>query len=281
MVGRRGQRMTAPDPNQRQAAAAEVEASVWVAASAGTGKTKVLTDRVLALMLAGSAPSRILCLTFTKAAAAEMANRLNARLSNWATAQDGALTQDLGALTRTMPDAAMLDHARRLLARVLDTPGGMRIETIHAFCQSLLRRFPIEAAVAPHFEVMDERSAGEALAAAREEVLAAAQEGGALGESLAAVTRLVSESGFDGMMSLLTLARGRLCQVSLRLLHAGRQTLPGHCLEGPRCESARRRRRGRCRGRAPRRGEAAAQRRGTARGDIGAGPSRRRTAHRL
>jgi ATP-dependent helicase/nuclease subunit A len=208
--------MTAPDPNRRQAAAADVEASVWVAASAGTGKTKVLTDRVLALMLAGSAPSRILCLTFTKAAAAEMANRLNARLSNWATAQDGALAQDLVALTGAMPDAALLDHARRLLARVLDTPGGMRIETIHAFCQSLLRRFPIEAGAAPHFEVMDERSAGEALAAAREEVLAAAQGGGELGEALAAVTRLVSEVGFDEIMSQLTLERGRLRRVLAR-----------------------------------------------------------------
>jgi ATP-dependent helicase/nuclease subunit A len=202
--------MIAPDPNRRQAAAADVEASVWVAASAGTGKTKVLTDRVLALMLAGSAPSRILCLTFTKAAAAEMANRLNARLSNWATAKDGALAQDLVALTGAMPDAQMLDHARRLLARVLDTPGGMRIETIHAFCQSLLRRFPIEAGVAPHFEVMDERSAGEALASAREEVLTAARGGGALADALAVVTRLVSETGFDEIMSQLTLDRGRL-----------------------------------------------------------------------
>ncbi len=202
--------MTAPDPNRRQRAAADVEASIWVAASAGTGKTKVLTDRVLALMLAGSAPSRILCLTFTKAAAAEMANRLNARLSNWATAKDGSLAQDLQGLTGAMPDAAMLDHARRLLARVLDTPGGMRIETIHAFCQSLLRRFPVEAGVAPHFDVMDERSAGEALAAAREEVLAAARGGGALAGALADVTRLVTENGFDEIMSQLTLERGRL-----------------------------------------------------------------------
>jgi len=114
------------------------------------------------------------------------------------------------ALTGAMPDAAMLDHARRLLARVLDTPGGMRIETIHAFCQSLLRRFPIEADVAPHFEVMDERSAGEALAAAREEVLAAAQGGGELGDALGAMTRLVGESGFDDVMGQLTLERGRL-----------------------------------------------------------------------
>src|SRR6185437_3927834 len=116
-------------------------------------------------------------------------------------------------LTGAMPDATLLDHARRLLARVLDTPGGMRIETIHAFCQSLLRRFPIEAGVAPHFEVMDERSAGEALAAAREEVLAAAQAGGDLGDALAAVTRLVSEAGFDGIMGQLTLERGRLRRV--------------------------------------------------------------------
>ncbi len=205
--------MTTPDPNRRQRAAADVEASIWVAASAGTGKTKVLTDRVLALMLAGSAPSRILCLTFTKAAAAEMANRLNARLSNWATAKDGSLAQDLEGLTGAMPDAAMLDHARRLLARVLDTPGGMRIETIHAFCQSLLRRFPIEAGVAPHFDVMDERSAGEALAAAREEVLAAARGGGTLAGALAEVTRLVTESGFDEIMSQLLLERGRLHRV--------------------------------------------------------------------
>src|SRR5579863_1483377 len=211
MVGRGGgRRMTAPNASPAQRLAAEVDASIWVAASAGTGKTKVLTDRVLALMLAGSAPSRILCLTFTKAAAAEMANRLNARLSNWATAKDGSLAQDLQGLTGEMPDAAMLDHARRLLARVLDTPGGMRIETIHAFCQSLLRRFPIEAGVVPHFDVMDERSAGEALAAAREEVLAAARSGGALGDALAEVTRLVSESGFDEIMGQLTLERGRL-----------------------------------------------------------------------
>ena len=204
--------MSAPDPNKLQREAADVEASVWVAASAGTGKTKVLTDRVLALMLAGSAPSRILCLTFTKAAAAEMANRLNDRLSQWTTIPDGDLAQELAALTGTMPDKAMLDHARRLFARVLDAPGGMRIETIHAFCQSLLRRFPIEAGVAPHFEIMDERSAGEALAASREEVLAAARDGGdtRLAEALAEVTRHIPEQGFATLMSHLALERARL-----------------------------------------------------------------------
>src|SRR5579864_4099699 len=109
MVGRRrGRRMTAPDASPAQRLAAEVDASIWVAASAGTGKTKVLTDRVLALMLAGSAPSRILCLTFTKAAAAEMANRLNDRLSAWTTIGQGALAQQLAALTGSIPDQAQL-----------------------------------------------------------------------------------------------------------------------------------------------------------------------------
>src|SRR5579863_5028528 len=99
MVGRGGgRRMTAPNASPAQRLAAEVDASIWVAASAGTGKTKVLTDRVLALMLSGSAPSRILCLTFTRAAAAEMAIRLNQRLAQWAVAEDGSLTQELSNL---------------------------------------------------------------------------------------------------------------------------------------------------------------------------------------
>ncbi len=204
--------MRALDANLAQRQAADGQSSVWVAAAAGTGKTKVLTDRVLALMLAGSEPSRILCLTFTKAAAAEMANRINERLSRWTTIERGRLAQDLQALTGLMPDDAALNHARRLFARVLDAPGGMRIETIHAFCQSLLRRFPIEAGVAPHFEVMDERSAGEALAAAREEVLAAARSGDdeSLSAALAEVTRHTPESGFAELMSALALERARL-----------------------------------------------------------------------
>jgi ATP-dependent helicase/nuclease subunit A len=204
--------MTAPDPQRRQQQAADVAASVWVAASAGTGKTKVLTDRVLALMLAGSAPTRILCLTFTKAAAAEMANRLHERLSAWTTTGEGALAEELVALTGTMPDEAALRCARQLFARVLDAPGGMRVETLHAFCQSLLRRFPIEAGVAPHFEVMDERSAAEMMEEARETVLAAARDAGdaALGAALAEVTRHVSEQGFDALMNALQLERARL-----------------------------------------------------------------------
>src|SRR5579864_4397002 len=101
--------------------------SVWVAASAGTGKTKVLTDRMLALMLDGTDPARLLCLTFTRAAAAEMANRLNQRLSAWTTMPPGELTQELVDLTGCMPDEFDSARARQLFARVLDVPGGAKI----------------------------------------------------------------------------------------------------------------------------------------------------------
>ncbi len=192
--------------------ATDGRSSVWVAASAGTGKTKVLTDRVLNLMLRGSPPGRILCLTFTKAAAAEMANRINERLSAWTTLADGALAQELVGLTGTLPDRALMEHARRLFAHVLDTPGGMKILTIHAFCQSLLRRFPIEAEIAPHFEVMDERSAAEVLGEAREAVLAAARSGRdpALAEALGEITRYLGEESFSELLVTLALERSRL-----------------------------------------------------------------------
>jgi ATP-dependent helicase/nuclease subunit A len=185
---------------------------VWVAASAGTGKTKVLTDRVLRLLLAGTPPHRLLCLTFTKAAAAEMANRLAARLARWATAEDAALADDLAELTGQWPDAATMTAARRLFAQVLDVPGGMRIETIHAFCQSLLRRFPLEAGLAPHFQVMDERDAGEMLADAREGLLSAArlEEDSPVAAALAGVTRAVHEGAFADLIAELAGQRGRL-----------------------------------------------------------------------
>ncbi|HLO78954.1 MAG TPA: UvrD-helicase domain-containing protein, partial [Magnetospirillum sp.] len=200
------------DATAKQRQAADPEASVWVAASAGTGKTKVLTDRVLTLLLAGTAPHRILCLTFTKAAAAEMSNRINERLARWATADDAALAGDLARLLGRTPDEGMMTAARRLFARVLDVPGGMHIETIHAFCQSLLRRFPLEAELAPHFQVMDDRDAGELLEEAKEEVLTRARDGAdaELAAALAEVTNRVHETAFPDLMGELASERGRL-----------------------------------------------------------------------
>src|SRR5580700_3152883 len=185
--------------------------SVWVAASAGTGKTTVLTDRLLSLMLDGTDPAHILCLTFTRAAAAEMSIRLNRRLSEWATMAPGALAQQLVALTGRAADDAAVARARQLFARVLDTPGGAKIATIHAFCQSLLRRFPLEAGVPPEFAVLDERSAQDALEEAGAQVIARARDGvGDLAAALAVVARHVAEERFAELMQSLAAERGKL-----------------------------------------------------------------------
>ncbi len=159
------------DPNVKQAEASDPLKSVWVGASAGTGKTKVLTDRVLRLMLprlsqdsaSATAPHKILCLTFTKTGAAEMADRIYKRLSEWSIKNDSDLKDELRNLIGGEPDAETEKEARKLFAKVLDTPGGLKIMTIHSFCQSVLKRFPIEAGVAPHFELMDEQGAREYL----------------------------------------------------------------------------------------------------------------------
>ncbi len=198
-----------------QGKAADPAASVWVSASAGSGKTKVLTDRVLALLLAGTAPQRILCLTFTKAAAAEMNNRITQRLAAWVTMDDHDLGEELKTLFPVEVDAFIRERARRLFARVLDTPGGLQISTIHAFCQSLLRRFPLEARIAPHFTVMDERDAAEALMSAQEATIEHARAGtdAALEKALALITARVHETNFAPLMETLVAGRGKLARL--------------------------------------------------------------------
>ena len=195
-----------------QRPAARPDRSVWVAASAGTGKTKVLTDRVLSLMLHGTPPARILCLTFTKAAAAEMSNRLADSLARWATFTEEQLTEDLAKLLDDPADAALRARARELFARVLDAPGGMKILTIHAFCQSLLGRFPLEAGIAPHFQVLDERSAAEMLLEAREEVLAGpgAGRGDAENPAVSEVAVYAQAQSFQELMTEVIRERTRL-----------------------------------------------------------------------
>ncbi len=146
-----------------QRAAADPNASVFVTANAGSGKTKVLIDRVARLLLAGGAPSAFLCITYTKAAAAEMQRRLFDRLGAWCVMDDDTLTQALSELGEPATDLA---KARALFARALETPGGLRIQTIHAFCERLLKRFPLEAGVPPGFEIADETQSGLLVAAA-------------------------------------------------------------------------------------------------------------------
>ena len=143
-----------------QVRAATPSASSWVSANAGSGKTRVLTDRVARLLLAGTEPQKILCLTYTKAAAAEMQNRLFRTLGAWSMLDDAALQDALHTLGEpTAIPASQLARARTLFARALETPGGLKIQTIHAFCEALLRRFPLEAGVAPQFTVLEDRQA--------------------------------------------------------------------------------------------------------------------------
>ncbi len=147
------------DINAEQRRASNPLNSVWVAASAGSGKTKVLTDRVLNLLLLYGKPEKLLCLTFTKAAAAEMANRINDTLKLWTVLSDEELVAYIEKLNGEKPKTETLNRARQLFAKVLETPGGMKIMTIHSFCQSVLKRFPLEAGITPHFEVVDDNGA--------------------------------------------------------------------------------------------------------------------------
>lgn len=148
------------DASQRQVDAARPGWSTWLAANAGSGKTRVLTDRVARLLLSGVDPARILCLTYTKAAASEMQNRLFARLGEWAMMPEAKLRPALEALgIEGGIEGTTLAEARRLFARAIETPGGLRIQTIHSFCATLLRRFPLEAGVSPQFTELDDRAA--------------------------------------------------------------------------------------------------------------------------
>ncbi len=139
-----------------QKRATSPHASVWVEASAGTGKTKILTDRVLSLLLNGTLPDRILCLTFTKAAAAEMMGRVMEKLALWHTCSADVLHQELADLQGHPATQTQIDLAKKLFHRFMDAPNPMRIQTIHGFCQSLLKRFPLEAGLSPYFKVIDE-----------------------------------------------------------------------------------------------------------------------------
>ncbi len=168
--------MTHPinDATRRQITAARPDASTWLSANAGSGKTRVLTDRVARLLLEGVLPQHILCLTYTKAAASEMQNRLFARLGSWAMKSNEELAQELselGVSGKTAPED--LRNARTLFARAIETPGGLKIQTIHSFCASMLRRFPLEAGVSPLFSEMEDRAA----ALMREEIVEQMAEG--------------------------------------------------------------------------------------------------------
>ncbi|MGF1454781.1 MAG: double-strand break repair helicase AddA [Alphaproteobacteria bacterium] len=172
--------------------------SSWASANAGAGKTHVLTSRVARLLIAGTPPAQILCLTFTKAAAAQMLNRLFGLLGRWSTLSDADLAPELekvGAALKPEDFGA----ARRLFARALETPGGLKIQTIHAFAQSVLSRFPLEAGLAPGFEVLDDMEADVLSREARDRMLCDGKDP-ALADALDRITEMLEETGFDQIL---------------------------------------------------------------------------------
>ncbi len=194
-----------------QAVAANPVNSAWVAANAGSGKTKVLIDRVARLLLRGAEPASILCITYTRAAANEMMSRLFRTLGDWSVMEDGALREKLAALEDRGAKSFSneeLAQARALFAKALETPGGLRIETIHAFCARLLRRFPLEAGIMPGFADLEDDEAARLWDAAMSAALLDARK-----DHPAALDRLAIEGGGLGARGALSGLRGAAARV--------------------------------------------------------------------
>ncbi|MCZ8182799.1 MAG: double-strand break repair helicase AddA [Beijerinckiaceae bacterium] len=205
---------------QQRLRATDPALHAWVAANAGSGKTSILRNRVIRLLLSGAAPDRILCLTYTKAAAAEMQNRIFEELARWVGLDDPALDEAIGAMLRPEPGPAgftppQLEQARTLFARAIETPGGLKIQTIHAFAERILRLFPLESGVPLNFEILDEASAQGLLEEARQAILARSIRDGssALGRAFQV---LLDSSGLGAFEKTLTTATGLLAGLAIR-----------------------------------------------------------------
>src|SRR5260370_9664468 len=160
-----------PTVRASQGRASAPAASAFVSANAGSGKTHVLVQRVIRLLLDGVQPEKILCITFTKAAAANMAERVFSTLGHWVTLDDAALDDAIREAGIARPDSGLRMAARRLFACALETPGGLKVQTIHALCTRLLQQFPFEANIPARFAVIDERDQNEMMERANLKVL--------------------------------------------------------------------------------------------------------------
>ncbi|MDE2577369.1 MAG: double-strand break repair helicase AddA [Hyphomicrobiales bacterium] len=189
----------------KQRRASNPQASAWVSANAGSGKTHVLTQRVVRLLLSGVQPNRLVCLTFTRAAAANMTTRVFDLLAKWALLDDDALREAILDTGATPPRD--LDEARRLFARAVETPGGLKIQTIHAFCERLLHLFPFEAGAPAGFRVLEDIERAELMAQARTRALSAAVAGE--GPLAAAMQILAEETAEGGFRTVVTQALQR------------------------------------------------------------------------
>src|SRR5207302_1482950 len=187
----------------RQREASDPAVSAWVSANAGSGKTYVLAQRVIRLLLGGTNAAKILCLTFTKAAAANMAKTVFDTLAKWTALDDDELDHAIRTMSNERPDAALRALARRLFALALETPGGLKVQTIHAFCTRLLQQFPFEANVAARFEVLDEAAETQLLDQVGLGVLleAALEPDGALGRALALALATVADRTFKEVVN--------------------------------------------------------------------------------
>lgn len=208
---------------RQQTLASDPARSAWVSANAGSGKTHVLTQRVIRLLLSGCRPSSILCLTYTKAAASEMSNRVFELLARWATLSDEDLGRQIAAIEGAAPDAGTLREARRLFARALETPGGLKIQTIHAFCEALLHQFPLEANLAGHFSVLDDRAASVLLADARRALLTATagEDDAELAAAFATVLDLADDTGLEKLIEAIVSQRTALRSFAARAERTG------------------------------------------------------------
>ncbi len=195
-----------------QIKAADPVSSVWVSASAGTGKTRVLVNRILRLLLAGNAPEKLLCITYTKPAAAEILDRISHITTIWATSNDDDLQNDLYKLLDRTPHGHERTAARTLLPKILQASGGMRIMTIHAFCQSVLSRFPLEAGINGNFEICDDLQSHALLARAKQNLLlrTSADSNPELFQALAFLYDWISEDVQDSLITSVIKKRHKL-----------------------------------------------------------------------
>jgi ATP-dependent helicase/nuclease subunit A len=199
----RAARAIPPALRQDQIEASNPAASAWVAANAGSGKTHVLAQRVIRLLLDDVDPARILCITFTKAAAANMANRVFDELRRWTALDDAGLDQAIRDISDMAASAALRARARQLFASALETPGGLKVQTIHAFCTRLLHQFPFESNVAARFEVLDEASQARLLSEMSLKVLVEAADDpeSTLGRALATAISVAADRTFKDVVA--------------------------------------------------------------------------------
>jgi ATP-dependent helicase/nuclease subunit A len=195
-----------------QTTASDPDRSAWVAANAGSGKTHVLAQRVIRLLLSGVAPARILCITFTKAAAANMANRVFGELRKWTLLDDAALDDAMRKMGAARIDANQRRRARQLFALALETPGGLKVHTIHAFCTQLLHLFPFEANVAARFQVLDETAEHQMLEKLSLDVMLKAADApdSPLGRALAQAVLAAADQTFRDMVREVIRKRDKL-----------------------------------------------------------------------